>query len=190
MRVCVSVQAPIKDIAKREKWPSTSPDPSLTCTLSINWLRQSKQEIEKAAREEMCVHVCLWVGGTQQEGGQGLAGMPKMNEINGLILQNVRSLPKKLLLAILSFWFSVHFSILSLPWPWSVGSSYRTAVSVEITSVCRYRVTLIAASLSDCMTARSMDAITICRAKYVQLAVSHSLKDTLLKQRQQGIHDW
>lgn len=45
----------------------------------------------------------------------------------------------------------------------------------------RCRVTLIAVSLSVYVTARSMEgrlyAATICRAKYVQPAVSHSLKD-------------
>lgn len=34
------------------------------------------------------MHVCLWVGGTQQEGGgHGLVGMPKMKEINGPICE-------------------------------------------------------------------------------------------------------
>lgn len=116
--VCVSLRSSTnKRSSHREKWPSMSPDPSLTYTLSINWLRQSKQEIEKAAGEAVCVHVCLWVGGTQQGGGHGYFGMPKMKEINELILQICEVCPRtptsSLLLFCLSGSLQCHFILLS-----------------------------------------------------------------------------
>lgn len=132
----------------------------------------------------VCTCVCGWVVCGRRV-DKVLAGMPKMKEINGLISLrwNVKSLPR-------TFHFCVSGSIFlsSLLWPWFVSSSYRTALSVEIKCVCRYRVTFIATSLSVVMTARSIDGIAICRAKYVQLAVSHSLKDTA--QTKATRHPW
>lgn len=139
--VCVCVQTPIKYPAIERNGSACHRIREVTCTLSISWLCWSKQEMEKAAWEEVCA--CVFVGGWYTAGGRWTRlGRHAKNERNQWA--NLWSLAKNsyfiaLALLVLSNAISYFYSLPS--YHDFVGSSYTTAISVKIMCVCGCRET-------------------------------------------------